>query len=372
MKIGIIGAGIGGLVAALGLQEDGHQVDLFERQARPAAIGAGLSLFGNSFDALDAVGLGGLVRSLASGEAAEFKAGQRTPSGDWLVVLPAQATATLRAVHRVALHRGLAAALAPDALRPGSDASVSPDGAPVITANGSAQRFDLVVAADGINSRARAVLGLDPGLRYAGYAAWRGVTETPFDLDGEAGETWGRGERFGMVPLPDGRVYWFATANLPPETRFADDRAELLRRFGRWHRPIAALLENTAPDAVLKHDIRDLARPLTALGRGRTLLLGDAAHAMTPDLGQGAGQAIEDAAAIVLLARAGILDLACYDHARRRHSQLIASRSRAMGRVGQLSSPFAGGLRDAALKLVPGRLAGAAAVRFQVWTPPGV
>ncbi|AIY00698.1 FAD-binding monooxygenase [Arthrobacter sp. PAMC 25486] len=371
MKIGIIGAGIGGLVAALWLQRDGHQVDLFEQQARPAAIGAGLSLFGNSFDALDAVGLGSLVRRVTSGEAAAFKAGQRSPSGAWMVVLPPKATASLRAVHRAALHNALTEALTPGTLHLGADAAVSPEGAPEITVNGGTGHFDLVIAADGINSAARQALGLDPGLRYAGYTAWRGVTDGPFDLGREAGETWGRGERFGMVPLPDGRVYWFATANLPPETRLADDRAELLCRFGSWHQPIAALLENTAPDAVLKHDIRDLATPLPSYGRGRTLLLGDAAHAMTPDLGQGAGQAIEDAAAIVLLAREGRLGLPSYDKARRRRSQLIASRSRVMGRVGQLSSPFAAGLRDAALRLVPGSVVGAAAVKFQAWAPPG-
>ncbi len=370
MKIAIIGAGIGGLTAALGLQRDGHRVQLFERQPELQGIGAGLSLFGNSFAALDAIGLGETVRGVSGTEAAVFKGGQRAPSGEWLVVLPPAATATLRAVHRAELHRALVSALEPGTLRLGADASVSPDGAPRITVNGRTESFDRAIAADGINSRARRTLGIDPGLRYAGYTAWRGVTDGPFDLGGVAGETWGRGHRFGMLPLPGGRAYWFATATVPPLEPPGDSHEELLRRFGGWHRPVAELLEATSPAAVLRHDINDLAAPLPSFGRGQTLLLGDAAHAMTPDLGQGAGQAVEDAVAVVLLARAGRLGLDAYDHARRRRSQLVARRSRAMGRVGQLSSPVAAGLRDAALRLVPGGMVGAAAMKFQRWEPP--
>ncbi len=396
MEIGIVGAGIGGLVAALGLQRDGHGVAVFERAHQPGAIGAGLSLFGNSFAALDAVGLGGVVRPLTGGDASLFRAGQRDPSGRWLTILPPAAVALLRVVHRAELHRGLLTALRPGTLRPGTEASVAPDGSPVLTVAGNRLHFDLVIAADGINSRARAALGLDPGLRYSGYTAWRGVTRGPVKLNGDAGETWGRGCRFGIVPLPDGRVYWFATQNLPPETVFVDGRAELLKSFGDWHAPIRELLEDTDPEALLRHDVSDLARPLESFVRRRTILLGDAAHAMTPDLGQGAGQAIEDAAAITLLLResmngggcgaagpdtgnpdaaspgAAALDAAvrAYDSSRRPRSQRIARRSRVAGQVGQWEQPVAVAVRDAVLRAIPGRLAGEAALRVQQWEGP--
>ncbi|MBX3093246.1 MAG: FAD-dependent monooxygenase [Cryobacterium sp.] len=372
MRIGIIGAGIGGLVAALALQRDGHGVTVFERQQRPGAIGAGLSLFGNAFTALDAVGVGELVAPLTSKDVAMLAAGQRRPSGRWLVRMPPDASASLRVLHRADLHDALSSALRSGTLRPASEATVATDGSPTLMAAGSSESFDLVIAADGIRSDARRSLGLDPGVRYAGYTAWRGVTRTAVNVHGEAGETWGRGRRFGVAPLPDGRVYWFATQTLPPGTEFEDERQAILDRFGDWHDPIGELVEATDPSAVLRHDIHELARPLASFVRGRTILLGDAAHAMTPDLGQGAGQAIEDAASIALLLRRHKVDDAVriYDRVRRPRSQAIARRSRTAGRIAQFSAPLAAHLRDTALTLAPARIVGSAVHRVQTWTPP--
>lgn len=401
MRIGIIGAGIGGLVAALGLQRDGHDVTVFERQERPGVAGAGLSLFANSFAALDAIGLADLVLPLTTWDAPLLRSGLRTPSGCWSVVLPAGAATSVRALHRADLHAALVGALLPGSLRTGVEASVRSDGSATVTVRGPDDRHDgghddrgrdesdrdeggrdepcdLVVAADGIQSRARTALGLDTGVRYAGYTAWRGVTRSPVDVGGEAGETWGRGKRFGVVPLPDGRVYWFATQTLPPGTTSADERQEVLRQCGSWHDPIRALVEATDTRDVLRHDVCDLRRPLRSYAKGATILLGDAAHAMTPDMGQGAGQAIEDAATLVLLLRAagasdgpGIAQVTGgYDRARRGRSQQIARRSRAAGKIGQLTSPVAIGVRHTAMRIAPARLAVPAAARLQRWQPP--
>lgn len=396
MRIGIIGAGIGGLVAALGLQRDGHDVTVFERQERPGVAGAGLSLFANSFAALDAIGLADLVLPLTSQDAPMLRSGLRTPSGRWSVLVPAGAATSVRALHRTDLHAALVGALLPGSLRTGVEASVRSDGSATVAVRGPGEGHDdghdergrdesghdepcdLVVAADGIQSRARAALGLDTGVRYAGYTAWRGVTRSPVDVGGEAGETWGRGKRFGVVPLPDGRVYWFATQTLPPGTTSADEQQEVLRQCGSWHDPIRALVEATDTRDVLRHDVCDLRRPLRSYAKGATILLGDAAHAMTPDMGQGAGQAIEDAATLVLLLRAtgasdgpGIAQVTGgYDRARLARSQQIARRSRAAGRIGQLSSPVAVGVRDTAMRISPARLAVSAAARLQRWQPP--
>lgn len=111
---------------------------------------------------------------------------------------------------------------------------VASDGAPSVTTSDDSDSFDLVVAADGLRSDSRTRLGLDRGVRYAGYTAWRGVTPSAVDVHGEAGETWGRGHIFGLVPLPDDRIYWFATESTGPGQTSEDERQAVLERFGHW------------------------------------------------------------------------------------------------------------------------------------------
>ena len=420
MNVTIIGAGIGGLVTAIGLQRAGAHVTVLERARGPADVGSGLSLFGNAFAALDAIGMGDAVRALGRPRP-ELGAGQRRPDGRWLAVTPAEAVRELRIVHRADLHRVLADALAPGTIRygetvtgtlgtadqaaatpaladgrhhgegartaatpahPGSrhhgegaQAAAMPahadgrhhgEGAQAATTGPGAP--DLVVAADGLRSRSRASWPGDPGIRYAGYTAWRGVTATPVDLLGAAGETVGRGERFGLASLGDGRVYWFAVVSLPAGGRLADEHAEVVRRFGGWHAPIGAVLAATPPETVHRTDIYELAAPLRTFRRGRTVLLGDAAHAMTPNLGQGAGQAIEDAATLVRLLETVPVEeaLEAYDRLRRARTAPLAARARWLGRLLQSRSP----LRDLLLRLTPPAVAGRQLTAIQAWRPP--
>ncbi|MFT4051677.1 MAG: FAD-dependent monooxygenase [Microbacterium sp.] len=372
MRVAVIGAGIGGLTAACGLAADGHEVVVYERRDEPGAVGAGLTLFVNAFDALDAFGLGDAVREASSDAISRMRAGQRVPSGDWLVSMPSTIVPTLRSLHRAELHRALADALPAGTLRLGHSATVASDGQPIVTVDGVEERFDLVVAADGLRSDARARLGLDRGLRYAGYTAWRGVTAAGIDVQDEAGETWGRGRIFGIVPLPDERVYWFATESAAAGQRAEDERAAVRERFSDWHTPIPACIDATPAEAVLRHDIYDLDRLPVAFARGRTVLLGDAAHGMTPNLGQGAGQAIEDAATLTLLLRTDDPDaaLAGYDRLRRTRTTAIWRQSRRIGKIAQASHPVAAGLRDALLRATPPALMGRATQRIQRWTQP--
>jgi 2-polyprenyl-6-methoxyphenol hydroxylase-like FAD-dependent oxidoreductase len=114
---------------------------------------------------------------------------------------------------------------------------------------------------------------------------------------GIGSETWGgRGERFAIIPMARGRCYCYATANTPAGTRHSDEAAELVRRFGAWHRPIPEILSALDARLVLCNEIEELAEPLPGYHRGWVVLVGDAAHAMTLDLGQGGCQAVELAA----------------------------------------------------------------------------
>lgn len=375
MRVAIIGAGIGGLTAAAGLQADDHEVTVFEQRSEPSPDGAGLTLFGNAFEALDLMGLGDTVRAVSSGAIATMRAGQRHPSGSWFITVPPGAVSSLRSVHRVELHQALIEELQPGTVHSGQTALVSEDGSPRVTVGGQIEDFDLVVVADGIRSRNRSALGLDTGLHYAGYTAWRGVTSHPVDIRAEAGETWGRGKLFGIVPLPDDRIYWFGTLNTPAGAEFADEHEAVRRQFADWHVPITECIDATLPESVMRHDIYDLAKPLTSFARGRTVLLGDAAHAMTPNLGQGAGQGIEDAATLTLLLRgAGTNDLdsmlAKYSFLRKKRTSAVLQRSRTAGRVAQASHPLAVSLRNTVLRLTPGKVMGSMSQRIQSWPRP--
>ena len=384
MRIVIIGAGIGGLAAAAGLSQTGHDVVVLERATDLSPVGAGISLFANGYRALDVIGVGDRLRVPHDPAATT---GQRTPSGRLLARIPTDPTVELGVIHRADLHEQLRQAASRADLRLGWEV-VGIFGTDVQARDSSASgeasettlTADLVVAADGINSRVRASLPDDPGLRYSGYSSWRGLTDEPFDLEGVLGETWGFRERFGYLPLPDGRVYWFGVATMPPGSRFADEAAEVTRRFGHWHEPIPQLLAATSPRAVIRHDISDLARPLPTFVHGRTVLLGDAAHAMTPNLGQGGGQALEDAATLTILledVRALPRDetrlvaaLAEYDRLRRPRAQAISRQARQLGALAHVGWRPGAVLRDVAFALLPSSALARATRSVVDWYPP--
>ncbi|MFI5531997.1 FAD-dependent monooxygenase [Kitasatospora sp. NPDC051853] len=400
----IAGAGIGGLTAAVALHRRGWRVTVCERAEAVSAVGAGIVLAPNALRALGTVGLG---PAMATGQPLSGTAGLRRPDGRWLTrsdtaALTERYGLPARAVHRGFLVETLAAALPADALRTattvtgastGTGTGQDGDTAVLHTTTGDLHA-DVVIAADGIRSALRRQLFPGhPGPRHAGEAGWRAVV--PGDgLDvRQASETWGRGERFGIVPLADGRIYLYATARSRPGThttdhvtghvtdhatgRAADHRAELLRRFGGWHAPIPALLDRLDridPAAVLHHDFDELAVPLPRLHHGRVALLGDAAHAMTPNLGQGGCQAIEDA---VVLAH--LLDttpdtpsaLAAYSAARLARTTAVSRRSRRAGQLVGLTNPLAATLRDLAVRAAPPSLSLRAMDELYAWQPPG-
>ncbi|MEV7526264.1 FAD-dependent monooxygenase [Streptomyces sp. NPDC091371] len=357
----VAGAGIGGLTAAVALHRRGWRVTVCERAPGPTAVGAGIVLAPNALRAFDTIGFDA---TRAAGRAAPAAMGLRRPDGGWLSRADTAALTTRYgrpplALHRSALADALAAELPDGAIRYATPVTAvdDPAGRPVVRTDAGDLGADLVLAADGIHSPLRRQYFPDhPGLHYSGETAWR--TVLPAAAHGapvDTAETWGRGQRFGTVPLADGRTYVYATAVTPEGRRPADVLAELLRRYGGWHDPIPALLERIDPAAVLQHDLYDLAAPLPRFHHGRIAWLGDAAHAMTPNLGQGGCQAVEDAAVLAHLVDSQDLPaaLAAYSAARCDRTDAIRVRARRMGRVAALTHPVAAAVRDLAVRATP-------------------
>jgi 2-polyprenyl-6-methoxyphenol hydroxylase-like FAD-dependent oxidoreductase len=323
------------------LRRIGIETLVIERAASIREVGAGLSIWSNALNALCELGLEASV--MASASVVE-RTVTRTPAGSFIAenelgAISRTAGASCICIHRAILQKILLDSLPPASVRTGAPCS-SFDDSTAILESGESVKADVLVGADGISSVTRDGLHGAETPRYAGYTCWRGICQDNGVLpDRSAFLAIGAGSQFGLLPCGARQLYWFLTKNAPRGT--TQTKAEALELCRDWATPVPEIVEGTPEDAILQNDIVDRP-PLRWWGRGAVTLLGDAAHPSTPNLGQGACQALEDAVVLAhCLSGTRPVEAALrkYEHLRIRRTTAIVRNCWQTGKALQLDSP---------------------------------
>lgn len=361
MKILINGGGIAGLTAAIALRKLGIEAEVFESAKEIKPVGAGLVIQTNAIKALEYLGIEDKIIESANpinqlailDESGNVIKNQNPSSGS------RELFAGL-AIHRHTLHQILKSYLPENILFTNKKAlSFSCKNGQVLLhfEDGSTAEGDYLISADGINSNIRLQLLPNSKPRYAGYICWRSVIDNANPKITEATETWGSKGRFGIVPINENKVYWYATINSSQYDVKINHYSlkNLKEHFSDYHLFVKQVLERSSDDNLIKNPISDI-KPLSQFAIDQVLLIGDAAHATTPNLGQGACQAIEDVMVLHQEITSG-KDIPSafnsFEKRRIKKTKFIIETSRKLGAIGQIESKFLVNLRNMIFKLTP-------------------
>jgi 2-polyprenyl-6-methoxyphenol hydroxylase-like FAD-dependent oxidoreductase len=365
-RVLIVGGGIAGLSAAIALRRAGFRAEVFEQAPELREVGAGVGLWSNALDSLDQLGAGKMVRESCRPlrtVAGSNPRGKTLSSFDLDALGPEFATAACSVVLRPVLLAALAGQVPADVLQTGRRVvGIEPgqDRVRVRTEDGAIEECALVVGADGLHSVVRPhVVGQDQ-VRYSGQTCFRGIAEFRAAEPGIMREVQGRGQRGSVCPVDADTVYWWTALNAPDGKLLPqkERKAFLIERYGGWPFGLPEAIAATPDAAILQQDLVDRP-PARTYARGRLVLTGDAAHPTTPNLGQGANMAIDDAIVLARALRAESSIAAAlerYQRERLPRTRLIVQRSWSFGRMCLWDSSLAVGLRELMLALTPTRV----------------
>ena len=359
MSIAIIGAGIGGLATALALKKHNIPFTVFEAAEELKAVGAGIILANNAMQVFRHLGIHQEIErtgnplyftTLSKPDFSPLTRVDLKPFGQQFGVQN-------HAIHRADLHRILVDAVGENNIKLNRRLkSVSKENGLFLMdfEDNSQESCEYLIGADGIKSKVRSALFGYEDYRDSGQLCWRGVTE--FDIPDrykhELVEAWGRGKRFGFVPLRNNRVYWYLLINKSMGT-LSSSPLEFTDGFV----PMAdALIRKTHKEKIIAAKLYDL-KPFADWFQPNVCLIGDAAHAMTPNLGQGACQAIEDAYALCKLLEKNDVktSMRLYPEIRLKKAHSIINTSWRVGKLAHIKNRSGIVLRNIIMKVTPAK-----------------
>ena len=355
----ILGGGIAGLTTAIALKKIGIQALVIEAASDFNPAGAGIVLAVNALTAYQQLGIydelckaGNPIRQMSIYDQ-NRKVISRTNTevfGKNQFNLP---------IHRSALHSVLLSQIKASSVIRGKRSRIilnSSNGYTIVFKDGSTINANYIIVAEGIHSVTRQQFLPNSTERYSGYTCWRGVATIPGLNIQEASETWGKNGRFGIVPLGDEGIYWFAVKNAKqndPEMKLCKS-TELSEMFRGYHDPIRTIIRSTPDDQILWNDIFDL-KPVKQYVFGNVVMIGDAAHATTPNLGQGACQAIEDAVILAncLKENVQVRDaFSSFESKRIKRTHYVVNQSWKMGKMAQMEDEILIAIRNFVVRLI--------------------
>ena len=355
-EVNIIGAGIGGLTTALTLKQKGLNVKIYEGSSEIKPAGAGIILANNAMQVFQKLGLQDKI------EKAGNKISYMKITDDQLIPLSVVNLSEYEKkydVSNVAIHRGeLQRILANEIGFENINLSkrltkIEKNELFKLTfEDNSTIESKIVIGADGIKSVVRNQLFTENTLRNANQYCWRGICEIdlPENYYNELNEAWGKGKRFGFVKISDKKVYWYALTNSKSKT--PDNLLEIFKEF---HKDIQRIITATPISQIITSDILDL-KPIKKWQDGNVCLVGDSAHATTPNLGQGACQAIEDAYVIGKLLDKGVSIENCflqYQTIRMKKAHTIVNTSWSLGKLAHIENGLGVKIRNMIMKNMP-------------------
>jgi 2-polyprenyl-6-methoxyphenol hydroxylase-like FAD-dependent oxidoreductase len=371
-KIAIIGGGIGGLTTAIALQQKGFDVKVYEAAPEIREVGAGLWIAPNAINIFERLGIAKAIKSagnqLHSSYLGDHKANVLTKV-DFSKIIEKYDNGTT-AIHRGKLQSILLKNVKPNTVETykrlknietifASDSVATEGGIKMTFEDGTVANCDILIGADGIHSVVRKHLFGEMRLRYSGQTCWRGVAKMALKTPKEAAELWGTkgGLRTSYSQISGEEVYWYITAKAEKGTKIPQNEVKsyLLNLVSEFQSDIQSVIEKTDNHAILQNDLLDL-KAIPTWYKGNVVLIGDAAHATTPNLGQGACQAIEDAYYLAhCLSQYPSVNEAfsAFQRKRKPKADFVTKTSFQMGQVINIGGAIGYRLRNILLKMTP-------------------